>query len=51
MKITITIKGRETVIETENGIETFKTTFLKRITVNDLIEYLQREHITNQNKK
>ena len=45
MKITIEIKGRETVIVTENGTETFKTTFIKRMSVNDLIEYLKRQKL------
>ena len=45
MKITIKINGRTSIISNENKSEEINTVFMKKMTVNDLILYIDRERI------
>ncbi len=45
MQLTITIQGRKSIVEMDGNKEEMKTSWLKRLSVNDLIESLKRPHV------
>ena len=44
MQLTITIEGRKSIVNLDGKEEEMKTTFLKQMKLNDLIEYIKRPH-------